>query len=98
MTERIKMQFRAEVFNLLNVVNYAQPGGASGNGLGSISIPKFSTANTAPSFPCGGTSTGATSGLGIAQATPTALKTGAIGALNPNANSRQIQFGVKFLF
>jgi hypothetical protein len=95
-TERIRMQFRAEVFNLLNVVNYAQPGGASGNGLGSITIPAFSIVNTTGT--CGGTNSKSTCGPGVAQATPTALKTGAIGALNPNSNSRQIQFGLKFLF
>jgi hypothetical protein len=82
-TERIRMQFRTEVFNLFNIVNYAQPGGASGNGLGSIAIPAFSS-----------------SGIGIAQAPTalTALKPGAITGLNPNANSRQIQFGLKILF
>jgi hypothetical protein len=77
------MQYRTEVFNLLNIVNYAQPGGASGNGLGSVAIPAFSS-----------------TGVGLPQAPTalTALKPGAITGLNPNANSRQIQFGLKILF
>lgn len=90
--ERLKMQFRAEIFNLFNVVNYTNPGGARGNGAANVSIPKF-----ADSGSCGGSSKN-TCGVGLAQATPTQLHVGAITSLNPNNNSREVQFGLKFLF
>jgi Carboxypeptidase regulatory-like domain len=108
LTERVRMQFRAEIFNLFNIVNYAPPtpaSGIAGNGTTSVSIPAFTT--SAPKSGTGagscGTANGVTlvgscgAGLAVAPGT-TGLHVGSIIQTNPNNNSREVQFGLKFLF
>jgi hypothetical protein len=108
LTERVKMQFRAEVFNLLNVVNYEVPGftSQSGNGAISTSIPTFTTTAGKTGSTVGACGTGpsgvvfaGTCGSGLLRVPgSTGLDVGAVTALNPNSNSREVQFGLKFLF
>lgn len=106
LTERVKMQFRAEIFNIFNVVNYTNPGGASGNGPTSVSIPVFATSAPKTGAGAGSCGTGPNGVIfvgscGAGQAVvagSTALHVGAITTLNPNDNSREVQFGLKFLF
>ena len=93
LTERISMQFRAEVFNLFNLVNYAPPGGTPGTGAGTVRIPWFGgTCSDAGGVgQCG-------PGLPVKTQGNGALPEGAVTSLNSNAFSREIQFAVKFLF
>jgi hypothetical protein len=108
LTERVTMQFRAEVFNLLNVVNYEVPGftSQSGNGSISTSVPTFTTTAGKTGSTLGACGTGpggvvfaGTCGPGLLRVTGSSnLDVGAVTALNPNNNSREVQFGLKFLF
>jgi len=93
LTERLHLQFRTEIFNILNVVNYAPPGGTPGTNSGSVAIPWFSGACTDgnPGGQCGAGTPVKTQGDGK-------LPEGAVTSLNPSANAREIQFALKFLF
>ena len=82
--EALRLQFRAEIFNLFNTPNFSSPGVTAIPSFGAASGNAFS--NTAGS-------------TGNVESTPTstALHPGAITSLNTNYNSRQIQFALKLL-
>jgi hypothetical protein len=68
-SERIKMQFRGEMFNLFNRINYAKPSLAAGN---TAADPRYGGANIADSTSTGQISTtiGGTSDPGITEGEP----------------------------
>ncbi len=89
-TERFRLQFRTEIFNLFNTPNFTSPGGATG------SIGSAPPSTTIAAF----TNSTASGSPGLAQ-NPNAtqsLHVGNINSLNPNFNSREIQFGLKLFF
>ena len=83
LTERVKMQFRSEIFNLFNTPSFAPPGGVPGTGAPTVNVPAFDSNG---------------SGLPQNPSSPTSLDAGAITLLNPNFNTRVVQFGLKLLF
>lgn len=85
LTERLKMQFRTEIFSLFNTPNFANPGGTSGNASTNVTIPLFSPSGVAG---------------GVAQpaANSAAVHVDAVTARDSNSNAREVQFGVKFPF
>jgi len=88
LTERISMQFRAEIFNLFNIPNFAPPGGVPGTGAPTANIAQFGCPT------CGNIGTGDAQSPSATQN----LDAGAITLLNPNFPTREVQFGLKLLF
>lgn len=85
--EKMRLQFRAEVFNLFNTPNFTSPSVTA--------VPSFGPVNSSGT---GYTNAAGTTGNLLSSPTSTALHLGAITALNTNYNSRQIQFALKLIF
>jgi hypothetical protein len=95
-TERIKMQFRMDFFNLFNHPQYNNPNNGNTNGYANIG---FSAANTvaSPAFlTANGTPTTTLSNaVSIANSTPNAV-VGQVGS--DNQRDRQLQYSLRFTF
>jgi hypothetical protein len=85
--EQLRLQFRAEIFNLFNTPNFSSPSVTA--------VPSFGPVNSAGTAY---TNAAGTTGNPIASPTSTALHLGAVTALNTSYNSRQIQFALKLIF
>ena len=82
LNEKVRMQFRAEVFNLFNTPNFSAPSATSVAAFGpsaNLNVPGQPADIQNPK-------------------NLSSLKLGAITSLNNNYNSRQIQFALKLLF
>ena len=95
-TERIKMQFRMDFFNLFNHPQYNNPNNGNTNGYASIG---FSAANTvaSPAFlTANGTpTTSLSNAVSVANSSPTAV----VGQVTAdNQRDRQIQYSLRFTF
>jgi hypothetical protein len=88
-TEKLKMQFRADIFNILNHPNFSN----IDTGLcSSVSYPSATSADctlNTPQF-----ANGSWTGFGVASATIAGADTNQIG----NGTARQTQFSLKFIF
>jgi hypothetical protein len=92
-TDKLKMQFRADIFNILNHPNFSN---VDTGICSSITYPAVITptkpavcASNAPVF-----ANGSWSGFGVASATIAGADTNQIG----NGTARQTQFSLKFIF
>jgi hypothetical protein len=95
-TERIKMQFRMDFFNLFNHPQYNNPNNGNTNGYANIG---FSAVNTAasPAYldKTGAPTTSLANAVSIANSTPNAV----VGQVNAdNQRDRQIQYSLRFTF
>jgi hypothetical protein len=95
-TERIKMQFRMDFFNLFNHPQYNNPNNGNTNGyvnigfsaVNTVASPAFLTANGTPT-------TTLANAVSIANSTPNAV----VGQVNAdNQRDRQIQYSLRFTF
>lgn len=95
-TERVKMQFRMDFFNLFNHPQYNNPNNGNTNGYASIG---FSAANTAgsPAFLTadGTPTTSLANAVSVANSSPNAI----VGQVTAdNQRDRQIQYSLRFTF
>jgi hypothetical protein len=95
-TERIKMQFRMDFFNLFNHPQYNNPNNGNTNGyvnigfsaVNTVASPAYLTANGTPT-------TTLANAVSIANSTPNAV----VGQVNAdNQRDRQIQYSLRFTF
>ena len=88
-TDKLKMQFRADIFNILNHPNFSN----IDTGIcSSVSYPSATSAVCTPNTPV--LAGGQWTGFGVSSATIAGADTNQIG----NGTARQTQFSVKFLF
>jgi hypothetical protein len=95
-TERVKMQFRMDFFNLFNHPQYNNPNNGNTNGyvnigfsaVNTVASPAFLTANGTPT-------TTVSNAVSIANSTPNTV----VGQVNAdNQRDRQIQYSLRFTF
>jgi len=95
-TERVKMQFRMDFFNLFNHPQYNNPNNGNTNGYVNIGFSAVNTAGS-PAFldKTGAPTTSLANAVSIANSTPNAV----VGQVNAdNQRDRQIQYSLRFTF
>jgi hypothetical protein len=95
-TERVKMQFRMDFFNLFNHPQYNNPNNGNTNGYANIGFSAVNTAGS-PAFldKTGAPTTSLANAVSVANSTPNAV----VGQVNAdNQRDRQIQYSLRFTF
>src|SRR6267378_2198556 len=93
-TERVKMQFRMDFFNLFNHPQYNNPNNGNTNGYANIGFSAVNTAGS-PAFldKTGAPTTSLANAVSVANSTPNAV----VGQVNAdNQRDRQIQYSLRF--
>jgi hypothetical protein len=95
-TERVKMQFRMDFFNLFNHPQYNNPNNGNTNGYANIGFSAVNTAGS-PAYldKTGAPTTSLANAVSVANSTPNAV----VGQVNAdNQRDRQIQYSLRFTF
>jgi len=96
-TERIKMQFRVDAFNLFNHAQYNNPNNGNTNGYVNIGFnAENSVANPAFLDATGTPTTSLANAVSVANSTPNTSGVGTVTA--DNQRDRQLQYSIRFTF